>query len=347
MEFDLKSLVRPNIWGLEPYKCARSEFSGQASVWLDANESAFNEPYNRYPDPLQHEVKQRLSAIKGVAPDHIFLGVGSDECIDMVYRVFCRPGTDRVVAIAPSYGMYEVCAGVNDVQYTRVPLLDDFSLDAEALRRALPGAKVLWLCSPNNPTGNAFPVDEMVALCRGFAGIVVVDEAYIDFSGQPSMTAWLDRLPNLVVLQTLSKAWGSAAVRLGIAYASPEIIGIFNKVKYPYNVSLLAQQYALRRLAEHAKVQAEVSATLERRSSLIEGLRSLSQVLHIYRTDANFVLVRVTDADGIYAHLRDRGIIVRNRNSVEKCLGCLRITVGTQQENDELIKAIEDYGRKQ
>ena len=347
MEFDLKSLVRPNIWNLEPYKCARSEFSGQASVWLDANESAFNGPYNRYPDPLQHEVKKCLGSIKGVAPDRIFLGVGSDECIDMVYRVFCRPGTDRVVAIAPSYGMYEVCADVNDVQYTRVPLLDDFSLDTEALRRAMPGAKVLWLCSPNNPTGNAFPVDEMAALCRDFAGIVVVDEAYIDFSGQPSMTAWLDRLPNLVVLQTLSKAWGSAAVRLGIAYASPEIIGIFNKVKYPYNVSLLAQQYALRRLAEHAKVQAEVSATLERRAALIEGLRRLPQVLRVYRTDANFVLARVTDADGIYAHLRDRGIIVRNRNSVEKCLGCLRITVGTPQEDEELIKAIEDYGRKQ
>ena len=347
MEFDVKSLVRPNIWNLEPYKCARSEFSGQASVWLDANESAFNGPYNRYPDPLQHEVKKCLGSIKGVAPDRIFLGVGSDECIDMVYRVFCRPGTDRVVAIAPSYGMYEVCADVNDVQYTRVPLLDDFSLDTEALRRAMPGAKVLWLCSPNNPTGNAFPVDEMAALCRDFAGIVVVDEAYIDFSGQPSMTAWLDRLPNLVVLQTLSKAWGSAAVRLGIAYASPEIIGIFNKVKYPYNVSLLAQQYALRRLAEHAKVQAEVSATLERRAALIEGLRRLPQVLRVYRTDANFVLARVTDADGIYAHLRDRGIIVRNRNSVEKCLGCLRITVGTPQEDEELIKAIEDYGRKQ
>lgn len=345
MEFDLKSLVRPNIWGLEPYKCARSEFSGQASVWLDANESAFNEPYNRYPDPLQREVKQRLGAIKQVAPDRIFLGVGSDECIDMVYRVFCRPGVDRVVAIAPSYGMYEVCADVNDVQYTRVPLLDDFSLDTEALRRAMPGAKVLWLCSPNNPTGNAFAIDDMVALCRDFTGIVVVDEAYIDFSGQPSMTTWLDRLPNLVVLQTLSKAWGSAAVRLGIAYASPEIIGIFNKVKYPYNVSLLAQQYALRRLAEHSKVQAEVSATLERRAALIGALRRLPQVLHIYHTDANFVLVRVTDADGIYAHLRDRGIIVRNRNSVEKCLGCLRITVGTKSEDDELIKAINDYGK--
>lgn len=341
----MKSLVRPNIWGLEPYKCARSEFSGQASVWLDANESAFNEPYNRYPDPLQREVKQRLSAIKQVSPDRIFLGVGSDECIDMVYRVFCRPGADRVVAIAPSYGMYEVCADVNDVQYTRVPLLDDFSLDTEALRRALPGAKVLWLCSPNNPTGNAFAIDDMVALCRDFAGIVVVDEAYIDFSGQPSMTTWLDRLPNLVVLQTLSKAWGSAAVRLGIAYASPEIIGIFNKVKYPYNVSLLAQQYALRRLAEHGKVQAEVSATLERRAALIAALRRLPQVLHIYHTDANFVLVRVTDADGIYTHLRDRGIIVRNRNSVEKCLGCLRITVGTKSEDDELIKAINDYGK--
>ena len=343
---NLQALVRPNIWNLVPYSSARSEFTGAASVFLDANENPFNNPYNRYPDPLQQEVKALIAQLRGVAAGQIFLGVGSDECIDVVYRTFCRPGVDNVVAMSPSYGMYEVCADINDVEYRRVPLTDDFSLDADAmLATADERTKVMWICSPNNPTGNAFALDEIEAICSRFAGIVVVDEAYIDFSTRGSMLSCLDSLPNLIVMQTLSKAWGSASVRLGIAYASAEIIGIFNKVKYPYNISLLAQRYAIDLLKRHSEVTAWVRQLTANRQWLIEALGSLRCVKHIYPTDANFVLVRVSDADAIYDYLRVRGIIVRNRNRVEKCLGCLRITVGTAEENEKLINALNEYGK--
>ena len=343
---NLQALVRPNIWNLVPYSSARSEFTGAASVFLDANENPFNNPYNRYPDPLQQEVKALIAQLRGVAAGQIFLGVGSDECIDVVYRTFCRPGVDNVVAIAPSYGMYEVCADINDVEYRRVPLTDDFSLDADAmLATADERTKVMWICSPNNPTGNAFALDEIEAICSRFAGIVVVDEAYIDFSTRGSMLSCLDSLPNLIVMQTLSKAWGSASVRLGIAYASAEIIGIFNKVKYPYNINLLTQRYAIDRLERHSEVAAWVELLKANRQWLIEALGSLRCVKHIYPTDANFVLVRVSDADAIYDYLRAGGIIVRNRNRVEKCLGCLRITVGTAEENEKLINALNEYGK--
>ena len=343
---NLQALVRPNIWNLVPYSSARSEFTGAASVFLDANENPFNNPYNRYPDPLQQEVKALIAQLRGVAAGQIFLGVGSDECIDVVYRTFCRPGVDNVVAIAPSYGMYEVCADINDVEYRRVPLNDDFSLNADALLAAADeNTKVIWICSPNNPTGNAFALDEIEAICSRFAGIVVVDEAYIDFSTRGSMLSCLDSLPNLIVMQTLSKAWGSASVRLGIAYASAEIIGIFNKVKYPYNINLLTQRYAIDRLERHSEVAAWVELLKANRQWLIEALGSLRCVKHIYPTDANFVLVRVSDADAIYDYLRVRGIIVRNRNRVEKCLGCLRITVGTAEENEKLINALNEYGK--
>ena len=343
---NLQALVRPNIWNLVPYSSARSEFTGAASVFLDANENPFNNPYNRYPDPLQQEVKALIAQLRGVAAGQIFLGVGSDECIDVVYRTFCRPGVDNVVAMSPSYGMYEVCADINDVEYRRVPLTDDFSLDADAmLATADERTKVMWICSPNNPTGNAFALDEIEAICSRFAGIVVVDEAYIDFSTRGSMLSCLDSLPNLIVMQTLSKAWGSASVRLGIAYASAEIIGIFNKVKYPYNISLLTQRYAIDLLERHSEVAAWVELLKANRQWLIEALGSLRCVKHIYPTDANFVLVRVSDADAIYDYLRARGIIVRNRNRVEKCLGCLRITVGTAEENEKLINALNEYGK--
>ena len=343
---NLQALVRPNIWNLVPYSSARSEFTGAASVFLDANENPFNNPYNRYPDPLQQEVKALIAQLRGVAAGQIFLGVGSDECIDVVYRTFCRPGVDNVVAMSPSYGMYEVCADINDVEYRRVPLTDDFSLNADALLAAADeNTKVMWICSPNNPTGNAFALDEIEAICSRFAGIVVVDEAYIDFSTRGSMLSCLDSLPNLIVMQTLSKAWGSASVRLGIAYASAEIIGIFNKVKYPYNVSLLTQRYAIDLLERHSEVAAWVKQLTANRQWLIEALGSLRCVKHIYPTDANFVLVRVSDADAIYDYLRVRGIIVRNRNRVEKCLGCLRITVGTAEENEKLINALNEYGK--
>ena len=344
---NLQALVRPNIWNLVPYSSARSEFTGAASVFLDANENPFNNPYNRYPDPLQQEVKALIAQLRGVAAGQIFLGVGSDECIDVVYRTFCRPGVDNVVAMSPSYGMYEVCADINDVEYRRVPLTDDFSLDADAmLATADERTKVMWICSPNNPTGNAFALDEIEAICSRFAGIVVVDEAYIDFSTRGSMLSHLSSIPNLIVMQTLSKAWGSASVRLGIAYASAEIIGIFNKVKYPYNISLLTQRYAIDLLKRHSEVTAWVKQLTANRQWLIEALGSLRCVKHIYPTDANFVLVRVSDADAIYDYLRVRGIIVRNRNRVEKCLGCLRITVGTAEENEILINALKEYGKE-
>ena len=344
---NLQALVRPNIWNLVPYSSARSEFTGAASVFLDANENPFNNPYNRYPDPLQQEVKALIAQLRGVAAGQIFLGVGSDECIDVVYRTFCRPGVDNVVAMSPSYGMYEVCADINDVEYRRVPLTDDFSLDADAMLAAADeNTKVIWICSPNNPTGNAFALGEIEALCSRFRGIVVVDEAYIDFSTRGSMLSCLDSLPNLIVMQTLSKAWGSASVRLGIAYASAEIIGIFNKVKYPYNISLLTQRYAIDLLKRHSEVTAWVKQLTTNRQWLIEALGSLRCVKYIYPTDANFVLVRVSDADAIYDYLRAGGIIVRNRNRVEKCLGCLRITVGTAEENEILINALKEYGKE-
>ena len=344
---NLQALVRPNIWNLVPYSSARSEFTGTASVFLDANENPFNNPYNRYPDPLQQEVKTLIAQLRDVDAGQIFLGVGSDECIDVVYRTFCRPGVDNVVAMSPSYGMYEVCADINDVEYRRVPLNDDFSLNADALLAAADeNTKVMWICSPNNPTGNAFAVGEIEALCSRFRGIVVVDEAYIDFSTRGSMLSRLSSIPNLIVMQTLSKAWGSASVRLGIAYASAEIIGIFNKVKYPYNISLLTQRYAIDLLKRHSEVTAWVKQLTTNRQWLIEALGSLRCVKYIYPTDANFVLVRVSDADAIYDYLRAGGIIVRNRNRVEKCLGCLRITVGTAEENEILINALKEYGKE-
>ena len=345
---DLQRLVRPNIWNLEPYSSARNEFTGSASVFLDANENPFNSPYNRYPDPLQREVKELIAGIRKVPADRIFLGVGSDECIDLAYRIFCEPGIDNVVAIAPTYGMYQVCADINNVEYRRVALTDDFGLDTEALLAATDAhTKLLWICSPNNPTGNAFATDDILRLCRRFEGMVIVDEAYIDFSGQDSMLGHIDTVPNLIVFQTLSKAWGSAAVRLGIAFASQPVIDIYNKVKYPYNVNALTQRYAIDRLRRHNEVEEWVATLLANRSTLIDALAKMSCVRNIFGTDANFVLVRVDDADALYRFLRDRGIIVRNRNRMEKCLGCLRITVGTADENEQLIKNISEYEQRQ
>ena len=343
---EIKNLVRKNILNLQPYSCARNEFKGEARVLLDANESPYNSPYNRYPDPLQIAVKEKLANIKGVKPEQIFLGVGSDECIDLVYRVFCVPGVDNVVAIDPSYGMYEVCADINDVEYRRVPLTDDFGLYIEALISATDAhTKAMWICSPNNPTGNAFSLDEIEAIYRRFNGILVVDEAYIHFSAKGSMLSRLNKMPRLIVLHTLSKAWGSAAVRLGMAFASTEIISIFNNVKYPYNINLLTQQYVLNRLEHRTEVEEQVKALLDARKVLESELALLPFVLKVFPSDANFLLVRTTDADGIYRFLIERGVIVRNRNRVSKCLGCLRITVGTPDENNDLIENLKQYGK--
>ncbi|HIX27782.1 MAG TPA: histidinol-phosphate transaminase [Candidatus Barnesiella excrementigallinarum] len=340
----IEQWVRPNIRQLKPYSSARNEFSGEASVWLDANESPFNEPYNRYPDPLQTTLKKRLAQQRGVRSEQIFLGVGSDEAIDLLYRIFCEPGKNNVVSIAPTYGMYKVCADINGVEYREVPLNDDFSLDVEALLAAADAnSRLLFLCSPNNPTGNAFPADEIERLVIAFDGIVVVDEAYIDFSAHPSWIRRLDEFPNLVVLQTFSKAWGSAGVRLGMAFASPMIIGYYNKVKYPYNISAPVQRYALGMLDRVDDVYRWVDEILSVRSRFIEQLATLPVVGKIYPTDANFVLVRVDNAGALYARLVAEGIVVRNRSTVTLCGECLRITIGTADEMERLLEAMRRY----
>ena len=342
---DLSKVIRPNILALAPYSCARDEFKGEASVYVDANESPYNNGVNRYPEPLQPEVKALLASLKGVRTSQIFLGNGSDEAIDLVYRIFCRPAVDNVVAISPSYGMYQVCADVNDVEYRAVPLTDDFQLNKEALvAQKVENTKVLWVCSPNNPTGNAFELADIEWLLNAFSEqIVVIDEAYIDFSSQPSLLTVLDKYENLIVLQTLSKAWGQAAIRCGIAYASEAIIAYFNNVKYPYNVNLLTQQQAVKVLSNPEKQRRQVEEILSQRVVLQELLQSLPCVKHIYPSDANFLLVKVTDANAIYVYLQQKGIIVRNRHKVQLCGNCLRITVGTPEENATLYEAMKTF----
>ncbi len=340
--FNLTSLLRKNIANLEPYSSARDEFKGEASVYLDANESPHNAPFNRYPDPLQLKLKEKISEIKGVGVENIFLGNGSDEAIDLVYRAFCEPRKDNVVAIEPTYGMYKVCANINDVEYRKVLLDSNFQFKANKLIAATDeNTKVIWLCSPNNPTGNLLLEQEINQLLARFHGIVVVDEAYIDFANRESYTQVLANHPNLIVLQTFSKAWGSAAIRLGMAFASKEIIAVFNKIKYPYNVNLLTQEKAFESLANKQNVAKWVQDTLKERAVLIDKLSELKMVRHIYPTDANFVLVKVDDANGTYKKLVEKGIIVRNRNSVSLCAGCLRITIGTEEENKALIEELK------
>lgn len=341
----LNQLIRPNILNLEPYTCARNEYTGEARAWLDANENSRIDGFNRYPDPLQIEVKTKLGAMRGVDVDRIFLGVGSDECIDITYRVFCRPGIDNVVAIEPTYGMYSVCAAINDVEYRNVRLRDDFSLDVEALFGAVDGnTKVIWICSPNNPTGNAFPMDVLREVASRFDGIVVVDEAYVDFSDAGSMVDVLDEYPNLIVMQTFSKAWASAALRLGIAFASREIISVFNNVKYPYNINILTQRQALSVLESADVIRKVVEELVAARDKLGERLSALKCVRRVHPSDANFLLVEVTDAGALYEFLKSCGVIVRNRSRVALCGNCLRITVGTDEEDDLLIEKMTEYG---
>lgn len=338
----LKDLVRPNIWQLAPYCSARNEYSGhEAHVFLDANENPYNAPYNRYPDPLQTEVKARLSTIKRVPAECIFLGNGSDEAIDLVYRVFCRPQIDNVVAIEPTYGMYKVCADINDVEYRPVLLDEHYQMNADKLLAACDDhTKAIWLCSPNNPTGNNLKVEEVEKVLRGFDGIVVVDEAYSDFSTVPVFRKRLAEFPNIIVLNTMSKAWGCAAIRLGMAFASKEIIGLFNKVKYPYNVNLLTQRQALEELNNTEAVTKWVSLILSERKHMIQAFRELPSCIEVYPTDANFFLAKMTDAQGIYDYLVEKGIIVRNRTRVTLCKDCLRVTIGTKSENAELLSAL-------
>ena len=345
--FNLELLARKNIWELAPYSCARDEYSGvDASVFLDANENPYNGPINRYPDPLQKQLKQEIAKVKGVSEDRIFCGNGSDEAIDLVYRIFCNPGVDNAVAIDPSYGMYKVCADVNNIEYRKVQLDNDFQFHAaDMLQAADNRTKLMFICSPNNPTGNDMSHAEVEQLLQQFRGIVVVDEAYFDFSEQPSFTQLLDKYPNLIVLQTFSKAWGCAAIRCGLAFASPQIIGLFNKVKYPYNVNLLTQQQALEALRNAQQTKEWVKILKEERTRLMQLFAELSLTDKVFPSDANFFLTRVSDANAIYKYLVGEGIIVRNRNSVTLCGNCLRITVGTPEENNTLIEALKRWKR--
>lgn len=341
---DLSTLIRPNILKLKPYSCARDEFKGEASIFIDANESPFNTGLNRYPDPLQKELKAKIATIKNVAIDNIFLGNGSDEPIDIIYRVFCEPNIDNVVAIDPTYGMYKVCANINNIEYRNVCLTNEFELQAkEILEKADSHTKVIWLCSPNNPTGNLLNEREITKILESFNGIVVIDEAYIDFSQQES---WITKLPNfsnLIVLQTLSKAWGCAALRLGMAFASNDIIQFFNKIKYPYNINILTQQQAINQLSKVDILKENVAYILQQKDLLIKKLENISIVEKIYKSDANFILVKVKNANETYTYLTQTGIIVRNRNNITLCDNCLRITIGLSHENDQLIAHLKTF----
>ncbi|MGN5954650.1 histidinol-phosphate transaminase [Sphingobacterium lactis] len=348
MSFDLNALLRDNIRNLVPYSSARDEFKGEASVFLDANENAFGSPlphdYNRYPDPLQHQVKHKLSKIKGVPSENMFLGNGSDEAIDILYRAFCTPKLDNVIIVPPTYGMYEVSANINDVQVRKVNLTPDFQLDLDGIADALDmHTKIIFICSPNNPTGNSINPLDIETLLLNFKGIVVVDEAYINYSKQKSFTYSLPEFPNLVVLQTLSKAWGLAALRLGLAFASKEIIAVFNKIKPPYNINQATQDLVLEALDNYNIVNEWIKETIQEREALITQLANLSQVEHITPSDANFVLVKLEDPRGLYDALVNQGIIVRDRSKVALCEGCLRITVGTKNENEKLLAEIQSF----
>jgi histidinol-phosphate aminotransferase len=346
--FDINKILRNNIKNLVPYSSARDEFKGEASVFLDANENSFGSPldtaYNRYPDPMQYQVKMRLSAIKGVPARNIFLGNGSDEAIDVIFRAFCNPGVDNVILVPPTYGMYEVSANINDIETRKVLLTEDYQLNLEGIAEAIDEhTKLIFICSPNNPTGNSINRGDIETLLANFNGVVVVDEAYINFSRQKTFIQELTEYANLVVLQTLSKAWGLAGLRVGMAFASEEIIEVMNKVKPPYNVNEASQQLALEALNNVDTVNSWIKETLQQRDKLVLALKNFDFVLDIYPSDANFILVKTTGAKDIYNFLVDKGIIVRDRSKVDLCEGCLRITVGTPAENDTLLQNLQNY----
>ncbi len=341
---DVLRLVRPNILALEPYSTARDEYEGgDIDVWLDANENPFDNGVNRYPDPHQASLKAQLSQIKGVEAKSIFIGNGSDEAIDLAFRVFARPGIDNAVSIAPTYGMYKVAAATNDIKMREVQLGDNFELPvAELLAATDENTKLMWICSPNNPTGNAFKRSDIVELLSTFNGVVIVDEAYIDFAEKGGFLSVLAQYPNLIVLQTLSKAWGMAGLRFGLAFAAPEIISLMNRVKYPYNINVLTQA----KVAEQLKkgVAEQVAEIMAERARVIEILPQLTTVKRVYPTDANFVLIGVEDAYGLYDALISKGVIVRNRSSIKGCKNTLRVTIGTKEENDRMLSAIKEFG---
>ena len=346
--FQVENLLRENIKKLTPYSSARDEFHGEAKVFLDANENSLGSPltvwYNRYPDPLQWKLKESLSKIKGVPPGNIFLGNGSDECIDILYRAFCEPGKDNVIINPPTYGMYEVSANINDIEIRRARLLDDFQLDLVHLENLVDAhTKIIWICSPNNPSGNNLFREDIETVLNNFDGLVVVDEAYINFSRHKSFVQELNDYPNLVVLQTMSKAWGLAGLRLGMAFASEAIIDVYNKVKPPYNINQSTQQLALKAMEEVGQVNDMIQLIVAMREDLVKRLAQLPLVKKIFPSDANFLLVKVVDAKAIYQYLIKKQIVVRDRSKVELCEDCLRITVGTDNENNELITALEAF----
>jgi histidinol-phosphate aminotransferase len=346
--FQLENLLRDNIKNLVPYSSARDDFKGTAKVFLDANENSLGSPltvwYNRYPDPHQWKLKEAISKIKGVPPQNIFLGNGSDECIDILYRAFCNPGKDNVIINPPTYGMYEVSANINDVEVRRAVLLDDFQLDLVHLENLVDeNTKLIWICSPNNPTANSMNRDDVEMVLNNFHGLVVIDEAYINFSRHKSFIQELNEYPNLVVMQTLSKAWGLAGLRLGMAFASEAIIDVYNKVKPPYNISEATQKLALEALKEVEQVNEMIRAIVAMREELRKELSALNVVQKIYPSEANFLLVKVVEPKAVYNYLLQHEIVVRDRSKVELCEGCLRITVGTEKENKELITALQQF----
>lgn len=348
MSFDINNLLRENIKNLVPYSSARDEFKGEANIFLDANENSLGSPltkwYNRYPDPMQIKVKEKLNEIKGVPVDHIFLGNGSDECIDVLIRAFCEPGQDNMIICPPTYGMYEVSANINNVAIKKVPLTGSFQLDLPSIEEAIDDhTKIIFLCSPNNPTGNSLNREDIEMILNNYFGIVVIDEAYINFSRFRSFTQELADYPNLVVMQTLSKAWGLAALRVGMAFASETIIGVMNKIKPPYNINQASQDLALQALEEVGQVNEMISELVAQRDAMEKTLKGLPVVKKIFPSDANFLLVQVTDAKGIYHFLLEQGIVVRDRSSVTLCEGCLRVTIGTPAENEALVNSLKRY----
>ena len=348
MTFNPDKLVRKNIQKMTPYSSARKEYSGEATVFMDANENAFGSPltdnYNRYPDPLQKTLKERISGIKGVPAKNIFLGNGSDEAIDLLFRIFCEPGKDNVIIFPPTYGMYEVCAEVNDVTIRKVPLLPNCQLDMEAVFTAMDNnTRLIFICSPNNPTGNSIRRNDIEVLLNNFEGIVVIDEAYINYARQRTFIPELTEYPNLVILQTLSKAWGLAGLRLGMAFAGETIINYFNKVKYPYNINTATQQLALKALNEIETINNWIRITTEQKEWLKQQLSSLSITEYVFPSDANFLLVRIKEARKVYEYLVTSGIIVRDRSNITLCEGCLRITIGTEEENQRLLERLKAY----
>ncbi|GAB3527124.1 histidinol-phosphate transaminase [Pontibacter brevis] len=346
--FNLNAIIRPNVQKMKAYSSARDEFKGAASVFLDANEnnlgSLAGENYNRYPDPHQKKLKERIAELKDVQPDQIFLGNGSDEAIDLLFRMVCRPGQDAMLHLPPTYGMYEVSANLNDVALEAVQLTPDFQIPVEELlAQVKPNTKIIFICTPNNPTGNAIDTKSIETILRNFNGLVVLDEAYVDFGHTPSWTTRLAEFPNLVVLQTFSKAWGMAGLRLGLAFASAEIISVLDKIKPPYNINEATQELALEALTRSEALKDMVEEIVQERTLLMQVLPTLDAVEKVFPSDANFILVKVKDANGLYKYLLGEGIVVRNRSSLPGCEGCLRISVGTLEENQQLIQAISEF----